>query len=329
MKIERGTGNRPLFLLTVSKKILTVSKKILTVRTFLFYRLNLHGKGLTYINYGDTITYINYITYICYTTNVKECDPMRIVAVANQKGGVGKTTTSQALTAGLADKGYKVLGIDLDPQGNLSSACGSVNYNVPTIYELMKREVTAEETIQHMNGGYDIIPSNIMLAGAEQELSQTGKEHRLKEAIAAVSDNYDYIIVDTPPSLGVLTVNAFTAASDILIPTTAGIFATTGINQLNETVKSVQKYCNPNVKITGILFTRFNPRANISKQIKELTEQLSQYISAPIYKTYIRSAVAVEEAQANRVDIFDYAEKSTVSEDYKAFIEEFLKGEQE
>jgi len=299
------------------------------VRTFLFYRLNLYGKGLTYINYGGTITYINYITYICYTTNVKECDPMRIVAVANQKGGVGKTTTSQALTAGLADKGYKVLGIDLDPQGNLSSACGSVNYNVPTIYELMKREVTAEETIQHMNGGYDIIPSNIMLAGAEQELSQTGKEHRLKEAIAAVSDNYDYIIVDTPPSLGVLTVNAFTAASDILIPTTAGIFATTGINQLNETVKSVQKYCNPNVKITGILFTRFNPRANISKQIKELTEQLSQYISAPIYKTYIRSAVAVEEAQANRVDIFDYAEKSTVSEDYKAFIEEFLKGEQE
>ena len=315
MKIERGTGNRPLFLLTVSN--------------FLFYRLNLYGKGLTYINYGGTITYINYITYICYTTNVKECDPMRIVAVANQKGGVGKTTTSQALTAGLADKGYKVLGIDLDPQGNLSSACGSVNYNVPTIYELMKREVTAEETIQHMNGGYDIIPSNIMLAGAEQELSQTGKEHRLKEAIAAVSDNYDYIIVDTPPSLGVLTVNAFTAASDILIPTTAGIFATTGINQLNETVKSVQKYCNPNVKITGILFTRFNPRANISKQIKELTEQLSQYISAPIYKTYIRSAVAVEEAQANRVDIFDYAEKSTVSEDYKAFIEEFLKGEQE
>lgn len=328
MKIERGTGNRPLFLLTVSKKVLTVSKKSPHGEDF-FYRLNLYGKGLTYINYGGTITYINYTTYIRYTTNVKECNPMRIVAVANQKGGVGKTTTSQALTAGLADKGYKVLGIDLDPQGNLSSACGSVNYNVPTIYELMKREVTAEETIQHMNGGYDIIPSNIMLAGAEQELSQTGKEHRLKEAIAAVSDNYDYIIVDTPPSLGVLTVNAFTAASDILIPTTAGIFATTGINQLNETVKSVQKYCNPNVKITGILFTRFNPRANISKQIKKLTEQLSQYISAPIYKTYIRSAVAVEEAQANRVDIFDFAEKSTVSEDYKAFIEEFLKGEQE
>ncbi len=252
---------------------------------------------------------------------------MRIIAVANQKGGVGKTTTSQALTAGLAAKGYRVLGVDLDPQGNFSSACGAVNYNVPTIYELMKREATVEETIQHMGNGYDVIPANIMLAGAEQELSQTGKEHRLKESIADVVNRYDHVIVDTPPSLGVLTVNAFTAASDILIPTTAGIFATTGINQLNETVKSVQKYCNPNVKITGILFTRFNPRANISKQIKELTEQLGQYISAPIYKTYIRSAVVVEEAQANRTDIFDYAGKSTVSEDYKAFIDEFLEGE--
>ena len=179
-----------------------------------------------------------------------------------------------------------------------------------------------------MKGGYDILP-NIMLVGAEQELSQTGKEHRLKEAIAPVAEKYDYSIIDTPSSLGVSTVNAFTVAGDILIPTTAFIFATTGINQLYETVRSVQRYCNPIVKITGILFTRFNPRANISKQIKELTEQLSEYISAPIYKTYIRSAVAVEEAQANRTDIFEYAEKSTVSEDYKAFIEEFLKGEVE
>lgn len=251
---------------------------------------------------------------------------MRIVAVANQKGGVGKTTTTHALTAGLANKGYKVLGIDLDPQGNLSAACGAENYNVPTVYELMKQDATPEETIQHMGGGYDIIPANIMLAGAEQELSQTGKEHRLKEAVSPVMGNYDFIIIDTPPSLGVLTVNAFTFATDILIPTTAGIFATTGISQLNETVKSVQKYCNPNVQIMGILFTRFNPRANISRQIKELTEQIGQYIAAPIYKTCIRSAVAVEEAQANKTDIFDYAEKSTVSEDYKAFIEEFLEG---
>ena len=252
-----------------------------------------------------------------------------IIAVANQKGGVGKTTTSQALAAGLAGKGYKVLGIDLDPQGNFSTACGVENYNVPTVYEVMKRLATIQEATQHAKGGYDVVPANIMLAGAEQELSQTGKEHRLKEAVAPVACDYDFIVIDTPPSLGVLTVNAFTCATDILIPTTAGIFATAGISQLNETVTSVQMYCNPGVKIRGILFTRFNPRANISRQIKELAEQLSTYISAPIYDTYIRSAVAVEEAQANRVDIFDYAGKSTVAEDYRAFIEEFLKGVKE
>ena len=248
-----------------------------------------------------------------------------IIAVSNQKGGVGKTTTAQALTAGLAEKGFKVLGIDLDPQGNFSTACGAENYNVQTVYEVMKGH-NIREAIQNMKGGYDVVPANIMLAGAEQELSQTGKEHRLKEAVVPVTGDYDFIVIDTPPSLGVLTVNAFTCASDILIPTTAGIFATAGISQLNETVTSVQKYCNPGIKIRGILFTRFNPRANISRQIKELAEQLSEYISAPIYNTYIRSAVAVEEAQANQTDIFDYAGKSTVADDYRTFIEEFLKG---
>ena len=252
---------------------------------------------------------------------------MRVITVANQKGGVGKTTTAQALTAGLTGRGNKVLAVDLDPQGNLSAACGATCYNVPSVFELLKQEAAPAEAVQHMAGGYDVIPSNILLAGAEQVIiAQTGKEYRLKEAIDPIKGDYDYIIIDTPPSLGVLTVNAFTASTDIIIPTTAGIFATAGITQLNGTVQSVQRYCNPSVKIAGILFTRFNPRANISRQIRELTEQLSGQIAAPIFNTYIRAAVAIEEAQARKTDIFSYAENSTVAEDYNTFIDEFLKG---
>lgn len=252
----------------------------------------------------------------------------RIIAVANQKGGVGKTTTAGALIAGLSLQGYKVLGIDLDPQGNLSDSFGADMYESATVYELMKFEAEPAEVVQSLQG-FDLIPSNIMLAGAEQELSQTGKEHRLKETVSPIAENYDYIVIDTPPSLGVLTINAFTFASEIIIPTTAGIFAANGIKQLNTTVKNVQRYCNPEIKVAGILLTKYNPRTNIGKQLKELTEQLGQYIDAPIYEAFIRNGVVVEEAQANKQNIFNYAEKSSVAEDYGAFIAEYLRGDKE
>lgn len=250
----------------------------------------------------------------------------RVIAIANQKGGVAKTTTTGAVAAGLKLKGYKVLAIDLDPQGNLSNSVGADMYNSITIYNLMKREVEPEAAIQRLEA-FDIIPANITLAGAEQELSQTGKEHRLKETVTPLMGNYDYIFIDTPPSLGILTVNAFTFADEILIPTTAGIFAATGIEQLKLVIDNVCKYCNNKLKIAGILVTKFNPRANISKDLKALTEKLGALISAPIYNTYIRFSVVVEEAQVNKMDIYAYKNNSTVSEDYKTFIDEFLKGE--
>lgn len=247
-----------------------------------------------------------------------------IITISNQKGGVAKTTTSAALAAGLKQKGYSVLAIDLDSQGNLSDNVGADNREKPTIYELLKNQISIQDVIQHTEQ-FDIIPSNIMLAGLEKEIiSDLGKEQRLKEVLANV--NYDYIIIDTPPALGLLTINAFTACDEVIIPTTAGIFSASGITQLYDTIRNVKKYCNANIKINGILITKFNPRSNNNQDMKNLINKLGEYISAPVYKTFIRNSIVIEEAQTRKTDIFTYKKDSTVASDYLAFIDEYLKG---
>ena len=247
-----------------------------------------------------------------------------IITISNQKGGVAKTTTSAALAAGLKQKGYSVLAIDLDSQGNLSDNVGADNREKPTIYELLKNQISIQDVIQHTEQ-FNIIPSNIMLAGLEKEIiSDLGKEQRLKEVLANV--NYDYIIIDTPPALGLLTINAFTACDEVIIPTTAGIFSASGITQLYDTIRNVKKYCNANIKINGILITKFNPRSNNNQDMKNLINKLGEYISAPVYKTFIRNSIVIEEAQTRKTDIFTYKKDSTVASDYLAFIDEYLKG---
>jgi ATPases involved in chromosome partitioning len=247
-----------------------------------------------------------------------------VIAIANQKGGVGKTTTSTALAAGLKDKGYRVLAIDADPQGNFSDTAGAETQESQTLYDLMKGDCEVEDCIQVLDR-FDIIPANIMLAGLETEMSQLGKEQRLKEKISPVLKKYDYIIIDTPPSLGILTINAFTFANQIIIPTQAGIYATGGMIQLNTTINNVRKYCNnPKLVVAGVLITRYNPRANLSKDMKDLTEKIGKELSLPIFETYIRNSIQIEEAQANRLDIFAYSPSSTVGQDYSSFIDEYL-----
>ncbi len=247
----------------------------------------------------------------------------KIITVTNQKGGTGKSTTANALVLGLIKKGFKCLAIDLDPQGNLSYSLGA-DTNSKTVYGLLTRENTADETIQ-TTPHCDIIASSRLLSGADTVLKTTGGEYRLKESIETIKSNYDFIVIDTPPSLSSLTVNSLTASSDVIIPVQADIFSIQGISQLWETIQPIRQYCNPNLNISGILLTKYNNRAVLNREIEEtFRNDIATQLDTKVYNTSIREGVAIREAQFTRQNIFEYAPTSNVTLDYQAFINEIL-----
>ncbi len=247
----------------------------------------------------------------------------KVISVSNQKGGVGKTTTTGAVAAGFKLKGYRVLCVDLDPQSNLSFSSGAETEDCPTIYEILKGEAKTSFSIQKMPS-FDIISSNILLSGIELEFTQTGREYLLKEALNTIKDKYDYIFIDTPPALSILTVNAFTASDYIIIPMLADIFSLQGIAQLSETIDRVRKYCNPNVKVEGIVLTKYNKRTVLSREIKGTAELIAEQLNTSIFNSTIRSSVAIIEAQTNQQDIFSYAPKNAAAKDYSELVEELI-----
>ena len=249
----------------------------------------------------------------------------KAIAVINQKGGVGKSTTALAIGAGLSLKGYSVLFIDLDAQGNLSYTLGAdtKGYNAMGVLE---RPETAKEEIQHTPQG-DIIASSPKLAGADKLLEETGKEYRLKEALESLQGAYDYIIVDTPPALGILTINALTACTGAIIPAQADIYSLQGIGQLNSTIETVKKYCNPSLSIMGIVITRFNGRSIIRREVAEMLERTADQLHTKLFSSKIRECTALVEAQATKQNIYSYAPRSNATADYKALVDEILRGE--
>ena len=246
----------------------------------------------------------------------------KVVAVVNQKGGVGKSTTAAAIAAGISLRGLRALAIDLDPQGNLSHSMGADRATLSAMDALTGAAPAADTIIQTARGG--LIPSSQALTGADARITETGKEYRLKEALEPIRESYDVIVIDTPPSLGILVTNALTAATGAIIPAQADTYSLQGIGLLYQTVQAIRKYCNSDLRIDGILLTRHNPRSVISRDMASMMEDTAAQMNTRVFKAAIRECVAVKEAQAVRQDIFTYAPKSNASADYAALISEYL-----
>ena len=252
---------------------------------------------------------------------------VRIIAVANQKGGVGKTTTSINLSACLAEAGKKVLVIDADPQGNTTSGLGLDKNDIEdTIYNIMLGEKTvAEVTKEICVEGLYILPSNISLTGAEIELR--GKEERefiLKTAIEEVKDNYDFILIDCPPSLNIITINALTASDTVLVPIQCEYFALEGLEQLLHTIGLVRDRLNPSLDIEGIVFTMFDARTNLSLQV---VEEVKRSLGNNVYRSIIPRNVRLGEAPSHGLPINLYDGKSKGAESYRLLADEVIEKE--
>lgn len=252
----------------------------------------------------------------------------QIISVANQKGGVGKTTTTVNLGACLASLGKKVLLMDMDAQGNATSGVGIRKPDVTKdIYDVLVNELPIDEaTLITEHENLSIVPATLQLAGAEIELtSMMARESRLKGSLAEVSSQYDYILIDCPPSLGHLTINSFTASDSILIPVQCEYYALEGLSQLLNTVRLVQKHFNPELEIEGVLLTMYDARTNLGN---EVVEEVRKYFREKVYETIIPRNIRLSEAPSHGKPIIDYDPRSRGAEVYQALAKEVVSREE-
>lgn len=265
-----------------------------------------------------------------YGRKLVEVNMGRIIAVANQKGGVGKTTTTINLSACLAEQGQKVLVIDVDPQGNTTSGLGIEKNNTEnTVYELMLGEASIDDCIyKSVMDDLDVIPSNVNLAGAEIDLIDIDdREYILKKIVNSLKEKYDFILLDCPPSLSMLTVNAMTAANTVLVPIQCEYYALEGLSQLIRTINLVKQKLNPELEIEGVVFTMYDARTNLSLQV---VENVKANLKQTVYKTIIPRNIRLAEAPSHGLPINLYDSKSAGAESYRLLAEEVIhRGEDE
>ena len=252
----------------------------------------------------------------------------KIISVANQKGGVGKTTTTINLSTILAKKGKKVLLIDADPQGNATSGLGVDKEVEISTYDVLVNDSTLQEAVQETNiKKLKVCPSNMNLAGAEVELvSMMSREQRLKEKIEDIKQEYDYIFIDCPPSLGLITLNSFTASDSVLIPVQCEYYALEGLGQLLNTINLVKKHLNKDIEIEGALLTMYDIRTNLSNQV---VKEVKRYFDNKVYKTVIPRNVRLSEAPSYGMPITEYDPRSKGAKSYIKFAKEFLKANED
>ncbi len=242
-----------------------------------------------------------------------------VIVVTNQKGGVGKTTTCAAFAGIFVGRGKSVLVIDMDPQGNLSFSVGTEDRGY-TIHDVLKGTCGIFEAIKHTHI-CDVLTSNIILSGSELDLQQERREYILREVLKSVRDKYDYIIIDTPPALSILTINAYTAADDLIIPMTPEILSLQGIAQLRETILAVKKFYNKKLNIRGILLTKFSSKSKLAVEVNEMVQIVAEQLGTTVFETKISVSPAVAEAPAHQEVITKYSPNCKAAREYTKLCE--------
>ena len=247
-----------------------------------------------------------------------------IITITNQKGGVGKTTTASALMDGLCQRGARVLGVDLDPQGSLGFCLGLDIENCATIYDVLKGTRDVREVIISSDCG-DVLPSNILLSGAELEFNRPGREFLLKTCLSEVADDYDYVIIDTPPALNVLTVNAYVACDGLIVPMAPEILSLLGVSQIRETIDTVRRCYNSRLRVLGIVLNKYNQRFTLNREVLDMAEQIAKQLDTKVFQSRIRSGVAVAESPAHGESVLSYAPDSKVARDFRLLLNEITR----